>query len=583
MFLEYRQRSRSMRFSFLCLLMVATLPLCGVAQQTGSSQPGSNSYDLWLVRSQAITADLIKDSTDLEPSGRALLWARLAQRWWRDDPEKARSWLLKPIEIVEAVPNKENADERNQRLKTVRLLLQITAPLDQKLSARLVAILTLEAEQRVKTERAANADALIEAATYLVDSDPKLATELGLLALRIGHRTDITSLLRTLRGKDLKLGNFLFVQALAKARQTLDGYILNSLVGAVFPEYYTPGFTAGGPSATDDMRRELLKVYVAYLQTSQINAENRDFVCKGVISIAPVLVEFDRLLPQQAAIARQSMNQCQSLGPLARQRVDDTLRDQAPNTVEDLLKAGDDARDMKVRTVYQFRAAMLARQMDDFERALKILDSMSPESREFMGGSWNAYRWDWAAIAALRHLKSGDVYGMRVIINAVPIDLQPYAKIAFVDRLPTNRDKDTDPTLEFLSDVQLGLRRPSLSDGEKSVGYFGLLPLAIKYQPTEATSVLKEAVAALNRVEQAKGQDTAGNNGSGVSGSEFSKLFPASLLEMDEYAVKEVVSSIISPDIRVQVRLGLLSVCLGRLRSAKQAIPKAAQAASKGA
>jgi hypothetical protein len=198
-----------MRFIYLCLLLVAIRPLAGSAQQERSS------YHLWLVRSQTITADLIKDAADLPPSERALLWARLAQRWWRDDPEKARSWLLKPVEIVEAVRNRENPDERSQRLSTVRLLLKIVAPLDQKLSARLVAILTQDRELGAKTARGENADGLVEAAIYLVDSDPKLATELGVMALRVGPPTDIGWLLRKLRVKDLKLANILFGQALA--------------------------------------------------------------------------------------------------------------------------------------------------------------------------------------------------------------------------------------------------------------------------------------------------------------------------------------------------------------------------------
>jgi hypothetical protein len=324
-------------------------------------------------------------------------------------------------------------------------------------------------------------------------------------------------------------------------------------------------------------------VYIAYLQANQINAANRNSVCMIVVSlIAPILAEFDRLLPQQAGVARQSVNQCQALSPLAQQILDDAVRDQPLKTVDDLLKAADDTQDMKVRTVFQFRAASLAKQQDDFDRALKILDSMSTESREFMGGSWEAYRWDWAALSALSHFKSGDVYGMRLVINAVPTDLQTYAKMAFVDRLPINRDKDTDPTLEFLADVRIGLRRPSLSDDEKSVGYFALLPLAIKFQPTEATAVLKEAVAALNRAEQAKDKHTGNNAGRDLSGSQFSNIFPASLLEMDEYAVKEAVSTIASPEIRVQVRLGLLSVCLERLRRSKQITPKPEQPASKG-
>lgn len=570
-----------MRFIFLCLLIVSVLPLSGFAQQIGSAQQGSTSYDLWLVRSQAITADLIKDSADLTPPERALLWARLAQRWWRDDPEQARSWMLKPIEIVEAVPNKENPGERGQRLSTVRLLLKIVAPLDQTLSARLIAILTQDAEQEAKAEHAANTDGLIEAAIFLVEKDPQRAAELGALALRLGHPTQITALISRLRAKDPKLADTLFVQALAAIRQNLDRELLNSLTQVAFPDLMQPGANIAAPP--DDLRTELLKLDVVYLQANPINEENRNSLCNNIASfIAPVLVQFDRLLPQQAATVRQSINQCQSLSPLVSQRLDDAVRDQPLNTVDDLLRAAEDAKDSKVRTVYQYRAASLARQQNDFDRALKILDSMSTESREFMGGSWEAYRWDWAATSALRRLKSGDVYGMRLILNAVPPDLQPYAKMAFVDRLPTNRDKETDPTLEFLSDARTDLHRSSLSDAEKSVGYFGLLPLTLKYQPTEATAVLKEAVAALNRAEQPKDKNTGNNQDSSLSGSEFSKIFTSSLLEMDEYAVKEAVSSITSPDIRVHVRLELLNVCLERLRTAKQATPNKGRSKSKG-
>lgn len=571
-----------MRFIRLCLLFVAMQPLPGFAQQVDSPQQGSISYDLWLVRSQAITADLIKDSADLAPSERSVLWARLAQRWWRDDPEKARSWLLKPIEMVEAVPNKENPDERRRRLNTVRLLLKIVAPLDQKLSARLVAILSQDAEQEAKGEPGANADGLIDAAISLVDMDPKRAAELGFLALELGRPTQIHSLIFRLRAKDAKLSDALFVQTLAAARQTLDTSLLNSLAHSAFPESRTLGARSARP-VPDALRAELLKVYVAYLQANQINAPNRNSVCIVIVSlIAPVLLEFDRLLPQQATIVRQSVNQCQALSPLAQQRLDDAVRDQPLNTIDDLLKAADDAQDIKVRTVYQYRAASLARQQNDLDRALKILDSMSTESREVSDGTWESYRWDWAAISALRHYKSGDVYGMRLILNAVPTDLQPYAKMAFVDRLPTNRDKDTDPTLEFLGDARMGLRRPSLSNGEKSVGYFGLLPLTLKYQPTEATGVLNEAVAALNRAEQTKDKSTGNNDRSSLSGVEFSRILPASLLEMDEYALKEAVSSIVLPSIRVQVRLGLLNVCLERLRSAKRTTPNQVRSTSKG-
>jgi hypothetical protein len=118
--------------------------------------------------------------------------------------------------------------------------------------------------------------------------------------------------------------------------------------------------------------------------------------------------------------------------------------------------------------------------------------------------------------------------------------------------------------------VRTGLRGSSVSDVEKPSWYFALLKLIVKYQPTEAIAVLKEAIAALNHAEPDP-KSTNLDDHPWFSGSE---IFSAPLLEMDEYAVREAVSSISSVDTRVQVRLELLRVCLQRLGSVKQATPR---------
>ena len=158
---------------------------------------------------------------------------------------------------------------------------------------------------------------------------------------------------------------------------------------------------------------------------------------------------------------------------------------------------------------------------------------------------------------------------MRLVINDVPVNLQPFAKIAFVRRLPATRDKNTDPTLEFLDDARTGLRRSSFTDHEKCGWYFSLLPLTIKYQSALATDVLREAVSLLNRIENPRDKKD-NNDGSSVLIDSLSKNLPASLLEMDEYIVKEAVSSIVSPSARVKVRLELLAACLERLKNTRR-------------
>src|SRR5205085_5288028 len=132
----------SMRFISVFLLIFAVQPFCPLSQSARIEQAKDPSYELWRVRSQALTGDLLKDATQLSSSRRAVLWARLGQRWWRDDPRKATTWITNAIELIEPVPNMEKPDERRQRLQTARRLLQFVAPLDQQLSKRLITVLT---------------------------------------------------------------------------------------------------------------------------------------------------------------------------------------------------------------------------------------------------------------------------------------------------------------------------------------------------------------------------------------------------------------------------------------------------------
>jgi hypothetical protein len=455
------------------------------------------------------------------------------------------------------------------------LLLQVVGPLDQKQSKRLLAILTKDVESITDAERAEDVDGLLNAAVAVVNQDPKRAVDVAKMALRLGQPNDVATFLFNLRRRDVKLADDFLVQVLALAKQNPTPQLLNSLTDASYPAQRGIGANIAVPP--DPLRMELLQVDLAYLNANPINAENQGAICLSVGAfIAPLLSEFDRLVPQQAVVVRQAISKCQSLSPLPQQRIDDAARDQPLNTVDALLKAAADAKDEKVRTVYEFRAAMLAKEKKDYELALKILDDMSKESREFMATSWDAYRWDWAALAALEHYKQGRLLEMNLVLNAVPGDLQAFAKAAFVDRFVPKKNDESNPALQFLNDARISLRKSNLSDAEKYSWYFGLLRLTVKYQPEEANAAFKEAIASLNRAQQAfdkQGENQAQPNT--LNTTELAKSLPASLLEMDEFAVKEGVASVASVETRAQLRLELLDATLQRMRSA-HAKPKVA-------
>jgi hypothetical protein len=505
---------------------------------------------LWRVRSQNITDDLLKDGADLSSMQRAVLWMKLAQRWWPDDPKRARIWITNAIEVVEQVPNKETPEERGKRLQTARDLLTIVTPLDQKYIKRLMTVLTSEA----RAARSDTAGALIDAAVAVVDEDPKRAAEIAAMALRTGAPQNLDQLAFRLRERDPKLADALFVQALAVAKQGNPDKLLNSLMYIAFPAQR--GIRDKVSVPPEPLRVEVLQILLGLLNADPENGKDPN--CGIVGWIAPLFGEIERLLPQQFPVVRQAINRCQSVSPLLDQRLDDSTTSQPLNTVESLLDAAADAKDMQVRTVYAHRAAVLAEEHKDYELAVKILDDMSKEQREFMGESWDSFRWNWAADGAIEHYKNGRFREMNVLLDAVPTKLQPFAKAGFITWLPEGAVSETAPVIQILNDAIAGLRRSNVPESDKYGWYFGLLRATVKYQPADANAVLKDAISSLNKVKEA-------NELSAVD--YYFRTIGPPLLEMDEFVVKDALASVTLVQTRAQLRLSLLAATLQRVRS----------------
>jgi hypothetical protein len=130
--------------------------------------------------------------------------------------------------------------------------------------------------------------------------------------------------------------------------------------------------------------------------------------------------------------------------------------------------------------------------------------------------------------------------------------------------LPDRRDPDTDPALQFIGDVRSGLQKSNIPDSDKYGCYIVLLRSIVKYDPAATGSVFKEAMAALNRAEQS-GEREIKKLDTGY----FEKLLPASILEMDEFAVREGLASVNSLETRAQLRLVLLEAVLEEMRKAR--------------
>lgn len=545
--------NRNFRFLLAGLLTVAALPFQVFGQEVQPTR--QNESELWRVRSQALTDDLVKDAGELSAMRRAVLWARLGQRWWAEDPRRARAWFSNAIDLVEQAPNEENAQEREERLRTARLMLTVVARLDLKLAERLVTVLTPDTKS--VDERAANADSLIDTATTLLADEPERAASLTAIALRLGPRRDFSEILFYLRRNHPKLADSLFKQALDLARQDFSGSLLNSLTYAAFPA--ERGLGGSTPLPPEQLRVEVLRLLVSYINANPSNEQNHDSICASIGAlVVPLLGAFDRLLPQQTPVVRQAINKCQAVAPLVQQQFA-SLQDQL-NTVDDLLKAAADAKSDQIKTAYQFRAASLAKENKDYERALKILDGMTKVQREFMGESWESFHWDWTSKGALDYYEQGRLDEVNRLFNAIPPELQVFAKIAFLKRLPEADDSEPGPLVQILYDSLAELRRSKVPEADKYNWYFALLGPTMRFQPADADEVLKQAVLSLNQAKAEKTLDTAA----------FSDGVANPLLEMDEYIVKDRIAAIKVVETRAQLRLVLLEHTLIRMQAPRK-------------
>jgi tetratricopeptide (TPR) repeat protein len=545
----------------VCLLTVLIFhPLSAAAQQTGKPP------NPWLIRSRTITDEIIADSAALSTFDRAIVWAQLGAAWWKDDKTKARGWMLEAVEAVESIPSRETIVERHDRLATARTLLSLISMQDEKLAKRLEAVFTSGTEGASETERRSNADALLESALAVLDSNPKRAAELGAAALHTGKPTRLIMLLWGLRDRDDKLADALFADAIVVAEETSDLALLATLSRVAFPELESPASTKRAPSVA--LRRQLLLVLASYLERTLRPAEGQPGACVSLapaVSVgAPLLPQFERLTPQESRTVRQLLLLCQPApGSLTEQRATNAMTDQSTWSVDDWLKAADQTTDLKVKTVYQMRAAQSAIRSKNYERALDLLDGMDDDARKFLNRAWEGFRWEWAAQLASDYVKRDDIAGMRRVIAAVPASLRPFAQIALADAVGSLKHRQL--IMEILDEARKGLSQSDEVDSEKVTWSMSLVRLYIKFQSRDrALSAFQEAVSSLNRanVLEREAKETRGifehQSGSPLTSSDF----PASLLEAEEYAVRKAVFSIDSPFSRTQARLGMLKIAV---------------------
>jgi hypothetical protein len=284
---------------------------------------------------------------------------------------------------------------------------------------------------------------------------------------------------------------------------------------------------------------------------------------------APWLGHYARLLPQQEPPIQATLARCrQALGASTRPAAREAADGSQPQTVEDLLRAAGETSDRKLRVDYLMRAAVLAAEQGDYERAVDILDRVSLLDRPGIGESWEDLRWGYATELAYAQLKRGDIQGMHRTIEAIPPAVRPFTQLSMAAR--TLKDKDQPRALEFARAARKGMERVTAAAAVKA--HLPLLRLYAQLSPDEATPILHETAQAINRAARSSSAGAAELAAPLANDILLSSYrLPPSLLDLDEQGVASAVASVESPAVRAALRLSLLDEALKMGRAARPA------------
>ena len=523
----------------LCGLMLLSLLATGSLQQL-EQEPGRT----WHSRAHSLTDDLTYEAPRLDRYDRALMWARLGDAWWKTDPEQARGWFVKAIELLELSPDDGEASSIC-RLTTARTILPIVATKDKKFHERLISIIGTNKTDQNESQRQENANALASVGLALVEADPTSAERFGEASLRLGFSLRIADLLWKLRARDQSNADKLFMKTLQVTSATLDINLLSVLTTATFQ----------GPYSTESYQRTVLNALAG--------ASERGEICKLEFSLAPLLNSFDALMREQSQKLRAALALCRRSQSKPTDGSTDKSPDRpAPITIDELLEAAAKAPQQSDHDYYLMKATHLAAEREDFDRAISILDSIDNEGRQRLKDSWDSLRWDYAGESACAHLARNERSAMMKVIEATPPRLVGFVNIslAVACKAATEREQ----VLEFMG---AGRRQLEKADKSQQPGsYLSLVRLYIKFSPAEAPAVLHEAIEAINRASENETNDceSSGNTSQILTAQLLLKQYrlPASLLESDEIGVRNAFGSIRASDKRAAIRLQLLTAAL---------------------
>ncbi len=356
----------------LSVPVVAQVPAATPKRQASSEakKPTRPTAAHWLQAAEKFTADVTDEAWRLTALDHALLDVRLCSLWWAANQERARIWCASAADAVSHKPQQESDDERNARLIAAREIIRVVSPLDSALGQQVqdaIELATRDAKPDAGRNREYLAMSLGAAASEA--ADPEQAARLISESLRAGGAFQTIVAVFNLGQRAPARGDRSFAELLDFLRQTRNFNLADNLLREVFAP--ARNISAAWQQATVETITQMASV----VPEAEID---RQFRCR---LLGTVITAGDNVPQASAAAIRSVLADCES----AAVNADANRRPGEPDlsqvkTVDDLLRAAAETRDLQSRVMLKYNAAMRAESLDhDCDRALDILDDLNEE------------------------------------------------------------------------------------------------------------------------------------------------------------------------------------------------------------
>ncbi len=424
------------------------------------------------------------------------------------------------------------------------------------MTEQLVKIITEKAKSSEQNEK--NGDTFVLIALQTVEKQPQLAFELGIRSLGFGNPAQIVRLIGELNVKNPELAERLYLATLNNAKNKYNLRFISRLSIKALTDYK-------GKPLSDSVRKSFLLFLSNLLSRSATGSEQeRPVLCEPAIVATPILDKFNTYLPELVQTVRRQIELCQPYLPNANsEAIRSDLKTDSPKTVEELVSAAQETKDKGLKLKHYYEAIVKLEGTKSYDEILSLLNGVTEDDRESLGKDpfgmrvWDGWYSQYALLSATQYAKNKDLPSVYKIVNATPKNVRPSVRINLIYDLPVNEYQVF--ILENLDETRKELTSIDILPATKADYFLSLFLLYVKTQPTEAESVFREMIKAVNKADA--------ENPDFKPEKDYAPLkdyigLPSKILETNEVTINNDFADLSSRRTRVRFKLGLLESSL---------------------